>query len=72
MNPDSITFFTQMDTLRQHSFLSGFIYGYQAVVRPVGGEYASETPNGNITTTAQLTLFSSHGAASGTFRRTGA
>jgi hypothetical protein len=58
VNPDSITFFTQIDTLRQRSLLSGFIYGYQAIVRPVGGEYASETPNRNITTTAQLTLFS--------------
>ena len=58
VNPDSITFFSQMDTLQQHSFLKGFIYGYQAIVRPVGGEYASETPNGNITTTGQLTLFS--------------
>ena len=58
VNPDSITFFTQMDRLQQHRFLNGFIYGYQAIVRPVGGEYASETRNGNITTTGQLTLLS--------------
>jgi len=58
VNPDSITFFAQMDRLRQHSFLGGVIYGYQAIIRPVGAEYASETPNANITTTSQLTLFS--------------
>ena len=29
VNPDSITFFSQMDTLQQHSFLKGFIYGYR-------------------------------------------
>jgi len=54
LDPDSITFYAQMDRTWQ---FTGIVNGVEAILKPVGGEYSKDPMSGNVVSVGELSAY---------------